>query len=93
MKSGRDDRLLAANGEPTNSPDDRIGLLARRARQYVLLNKWDFGEENRNPQRSVSRMEASPRGRAMSSTLPRASSNGNGSGNNGIAAYAARGSR
>jgi len=31
------------------------GLLARRARQYVLLNKWDFGDDNRNFQRSVSR--------------------------------------
>jgi len=31
------------------------GLLARRARQYVLLNKWDFGDDNRNSQRSVSR--------------------------------------
>ena len=31
------------------------GLLARRARQYVLLDKWDFGDDNRNSQRSVSR--------------------------------------
>jgi CRP/FNR family cyclic AMP-dependent transcriptional regulator len=32
------------------------GLLARRARQYVLLNKWAFGEDNRNFQRSVPRL-------------------------------------
>lgn len=69
------------------------GLLARRAKQYVLLNKWDFGEENRNPHRPVSSNGGVASRRAMSSTLPRASSNGNGSGNNGIAAYAARGSR
>src|SRR6204780_346582 len=29
------------------------GLLARRAKQYVLLNKWDFGEENHNSHRPV----------------------------------------
>src|ERR1700691_2974793 len=69
------------------------GLLARRARQYVLLNKWDFGEENRNSHRPVSSNGGVASGRAMPSTLPRASSNGNGSGNNGIAAYAARGFR
>jgi len=69
------------------------GLLARRAKQYVLLNKWDFGEENRNSRRPVSSNGGVASGRAMPSTLPRASSNGNGSGNNGIAAYAARGSR
>jgi CRP/FNR family transcriptional regulator, cyclic AMP receptor protein len=69
------------------------GLLARRAKQYVLLNKWDFGEENRNSHKPVSSNEGRASGRAMPSTLPRVSSNGNGSGNNGIAAYAARGSR
>jgi len=69
------------------------GLLARRAKQYVLLNKWDFGDENRNSHRPVSSNGGVASGRAMPSTLPRASSNGNGSGNNGIAAYAARGSR
>jgi len=69
------------------------GLLARRAKQYVLLNKWDFGEENRNSRRPVSSNGGVASGRAIPSTLPRASSNGNGSGNNGIAAYAARGSR
>jgi len=69
------------------------GLLARRAKQYVLLNKWDFGEENRNSHRQVPSNGGVASGRAMPSTLPRASSNGNGSGNNGIAAYAARGSR
>jgi len=69
------------------------GLLARRAKQYVLLNKWDFGEENRNSHRPVSSNGGVASGRAMPSTLPRASSNGNGSGNNGIAAYAARGFR
>ncbi len=69
------------------------GLLARRAKQYVLLNKWDFGDENRNSHRPVSSNGGVASGRAVPSTLPRASSNGNGSGNNGIAAYAARGSR
>jgi len=69
------------------------GLLARRAKQYVLLNKWDFGEENRNSHRPVSSNGGVASGRAMPSTLPRISSNGNGSGNIGIAAYAARGSR
>ena len=69
------------------------GLLARRAKQYVLLNKWDFGEQNRNSHRPVLRNGGVASGRAMPSTLPRASSNGNGSGNIGIAAYAARGSR
>jgi len=69
------------------------GLLARRAKQYVLLNKWDFGEENRNSHRQVPSNGGVASGRAMPSTLSRASSNGNGSGNNGIAAYAARGSR
>jgi CRP/FNR family cyclic AMP-dependent transcriptional regulator len=69
------------------------GLLARRAKQYVLLNKWDFGEQNRNSRRPVLRNGGVASGRAMPSPLPRASSNGNGSGNNGIAAYAARGSR
>ena len=69
------------------------GLLARRAKQYVLLNKWDFGEENRNSHRPVSSNGGVASGRAMPSMLPRASSNGNGSGSNGIAAYAARGSR
>ena len=69
------------------------GLLARRAKQYVLLNKWDFGEQNRNSHRPVLRNGGVASGRAMPSTLPRISSNGNGSGNIGIAAYAARGSR
>jgi CRP/FNR family transcriptional regulator, cyclic AMP receptor protein len=69
------------------------GLLARRAKQYVLLNKWDFGEENRNSHRPVSSNGGVASGRVMPSTLPRAPSNGNGSGNNGIAAYAARDSR
>jgi CRP/FNR family cyclic AMP-dependent transcriptional regulator len=69
------------------------GLLARRAKQYVLLNKWDFGEENRNSHRPVLSNGSVAAGRAMPSMLPRAPSNGNGSGNNGIAAYAARGSR
>jgi len=69
------------------------GLLARRAKQYVLLNKWDFGEENRNSHRQVPSNGGVASGRAMPSTLPRASSSGNGSGNNGLAAYAARGSR
>jgi CRP/FNR family cyclic AMP-dependent transcriptional regulator len=69
------------------------GLLARRAKQYVMLNKWDFGEENRNSHKPVSGNGRVASGRAMPSALPKASLNRNGSGNNGVAAYAARGSR
>ena len=68
------------------------GLLARRAKQYVLLNKWDFGDEARNTQRQVSPIRSVSSGRAAApSTSPMGSANG--SGNHGVAAYAARGSR
>src|SRR5271170_7498977 len=34
------------------------GLLARRGKQYVLLKKWDFGDNSRNSQKSVHRLPA-----------------------------------
>jgi CRP-like cAMP-binding protein len=67
------------------------GLLARRAKQYVLLNKWDFGDDSRNSQGPVSRFGGASSGRAAPSASPMGSANG--SGNLGVAAYAARGAR
>jgi CRP/FNR family cyclic AMP-dependent transcriptional regulator len=66
-------------------------LLARRAKQYVLLNKWDFGDDGRNTQRQVSPLRGVPSGRVAPSASPMGSANDSGS--NGVAAYAARGSR
>jgi CRP/FNR family transcriptional regulator, cyclic AMP receptor protein len=66
------------------------GLLARRGKQYVLLKKWDLNGDSRSSQKPGSRYEpvSSPR----ASTYRPATGSANGSGNRGIAAYAARGS-
>jgi len=68
------------------------GLLARRGKQYVLLKKWDFNNNNHNSQKQVrlSEVAASPR-KSLTSSAPAGSSNGSGS-SRGIAAYAARSS-
>jgi CRP-like cAMP-binding protein len=34
------------------------GLLTRRGRQYVLLKNWDFNQKNRNPQKTIRRLQA-----------------------------------
>ena len=67
------------------------GLLARRAKQYVLLNKWDFGDDSCNPKGPVSRFNGVSSQRAAASASPLGSANG--SGNHGVTAYAARGAR
>ena len=67
------------------------GLLARRAKQYVLLNKWDFGDDSCNPKGPVSRFNGVSSQRAAPSASPLGSANG--SGNHGVTAYAARGAR
>lgn len=66
------------------------GYLSRRGKQYVLLKKWNFNDTSRNSQKPVRRLEASSPRRTSTTAAPAASSNG--SGNRGIAAYAARGS-
>jgi|SRR5579863_281074 len=60
------------------------GLLTRRGKQYVLLNKWDFTDNTRNSQKAVRRSESAFAGRGSTFALPMASANG------GVAAYAAR---
>jgi CRP/FNR family cyclic AMP-dependent transcriptional regulator len=63
------------------------GLLARRGKQYVLLKKWDFSDNNRNSQKSLRRLEAvTPR---KSASLGGSS---NGSASRGVTSYAARSS-
>jgi len=64
------------------------GLVVRRGKQYVLSKKWDFKDNNRNSQKSVSRLEV-PR---KSHTFATPTSSSNGSANRGVAAFAARGS-
>jgi CRP-like cAMP-binding protein len=66
------------------------GLVARRGKQYVLLKKWDLNYDSRSSQKLGSRFEpvSSPR----ASTFAPTAGSANGSGNRGIAAYAARGS-
>src|SRR5271156_3276047 len=54
------------------------GLLSRRGKQYVLLKKWDFNDNNRNSQKSLRRLEPVATGRS-SSFAPAGSSNGSGS--------------
>ena len=65
------------------------GLLSRRGKQYVLLKKWDFNDNNRNSQKSLRRLEPVATGRS-SSFAPAGSSNGSGS--RGVTSYAARSS-
>jgi CRP/FNR family cyclic AMP-dependent transcriptional regulator len=67
------------------------GLLARRAKQYVLLNKWDFSDDSRNSQVPVSRFGGVSSRSGAPSTSPMGSENGSGS--HGVSAYAARGAR
>jgi hypothetical protein len=57
------------------------GLLARRGKQYVLLKKWNFNDNDRNSQKSLHR-----------STFAAPTASANGSANRGVTAYAARGS-
>jgi CRP/FNR family transcriptional regulator, cyclic AMP receptor protein len=66
------------------------GLLARRGKQYVLLKKWDFSDNSHNSQKAAARFEPVPSRKPVPSA-PSVTS-GNGSGNRGVAAYAARGS-
>jgi CRP-like cAMP-binding protein len=68
------------------------GLLARRGKQYVLLKKWDFNNNNHNSQKQVrlSEVVASPR-KAVATSAPASSSHGSGS-SRGITSYAARSS-
>src|SRR6266481_3600394 len=54
-------------------------LLARRAKQYVLLNKWDLGDDGRNTQRQVSPLRGVSSGRVAPSASPMGSANGSGS--------------
>jgi CRP-like cAMP-binding protein len=61
------------------------GLLTRRGKQYVLLKRWDFGDDSRScPKRSEA--VSLPR---TSTFAPRTTS-GNGSASRGVTAYAAR---
>ena len=41
------------------------GLLTRRGRQYVLLKKWDFNQNNRSPQKAIRRLRAVPPGKIL----------------------------
>src|SRR5271163_260549 len=66
------------------------GLLSRRGKQYVLLKKWDFNDNNRNSQKSLRRLEPVATGRSSSFAAPAGSSNGSGS--RGVTSYAARSS-
>jgi CRP-like cAMP-binding protein len=63
------------------------GLLARRGKQYVLLKKWDFSNNNRNSRKSLQRLESVSPGRSSAFGVPSGSSSGR-----GVTAYAARGS-
>ena len=66
------------------------GLLARRGKQYVLLKKWDFGDDSRSCHKPGSRSEAVAPTRA--SIFRPTTSSANGSASRGVTAYAARGS-
>jgi CRP/FNR family cyclic AMP-dependent transcriptional regulator len=66
------------------------GLLTRRGKQYVLLKKWDFNDGARNSQKSITRVETTPRRKSSTFAVPAGSANGSG-GARGLAAYAARG--
>jgi CRP/FNR family transcriptional regulator, cyclic AMP receptor protein len=66
------------------------GLIARRGKQYVLLNKWDFNDHSRNSAKRARRLEVvSP---AKSATVASAAGSANGIAHGSVAAYAARGS-
>src|SRR5271168_3763908 len=62
------------------------GLLSRRGKQYVLLKKWDFNDNNRNSQKSLRRLEPVSSRRT---SVPADSASG--PANRGIISYAARG--
>jgi CRP/FNR family cyclic AMP-dependent transcriptional regulator len=64
------------------------GLLGRRGKQYVLLNKWNFTDSNSNSQKTVQSATVASSGRASTFEVPAGSSNGSVS--RGVA-YAARG--
>jgi hypothetical protein len=63
------------------------GLLARRGKQYVLLKRWDFGDDSRSCQKR-SEAVSLPRTSTFAPRTPSA----NGSASRGVTAYAARGS-
>jgi CRP/FNR family cyclic AMP-dependent transcriptional regulator len=67
------------------------GLLARRGKQYVLLKSWDFCDDSLHPKTAVSPFGGVPSGRV--STLALSAGSANVSGDRGVVAYAARGSR
>jgi CRP-like cAMP-binding protein len=68
------------------------GLLSRRGKQYVLLKKWDFNDNNRNSQKSAARrLESVSPARSSSFATP-SSGSSNGSGSRGVTSYAARSS-
>jgi CRP/FNR family transcriptional regulator, cyclic AMP receptor protein len=59
------------------------GLLAKRGKHYILLAKWDSGNDNRNSKKSVRLLEAASSANTSDCVVPRGS-------NRGVAAYAAR---
>ena len=65
------------------------GLLARRGKQYVLLKKWNFGDESRSGHKPGSRSEAVVPSKV--STFRPTTASANGSASRGVSAYAARG--
>jgi CRP/FNR family cyclic AMP-dependent transcriptional regulator len=65
------------------------GLIGRRGKQYVLLKKWNFADDIRNPQKAVARRGEVYSG--ASPTLAVANGSASGSAGRGVTAYAARG--
>lgn len=61
------------------------GLLAKRGKHYILLQKWDSGDHSRNSKKSVRLLEAASSANASNGVVPRGSSRG-------VSSYAARGS-
>ena len=62
-------------------------LLSRRGKQYVLLKKWDFNNNRRDPRKSFRPIEGVSQRRSSTVAIPA------GSANRGVIAYAARGDK